>query len=68
MVTVQSGANENVLQLSGQTVGQVRAAFASALNIAPSAVATINGERADNDHTLAAGDKLVFAKEVARKG
>ena len=68
MVTVISGANSNELQLAGQTVGQVRTAFAGALNIAASAVATINGERADADHTLEDGDELRFSKEVAQKG
>lgn len=68
MVTVISGANSNELQLDGQTVGQVRSQFGEALNIADSAVATVNGERADSDRTLEAGDTLSFQKEVAKKG
>jgi len=67
-VTVISGANSNELNLDGLAVGQVRSQYGDALGIAPSAVATINGERVDADHTLEDGDELRFTKETGKKG
>lgn len=69
MVTVTSGANSNDLDgLAGQTVAQVRQAFAGIFNIASDAVATLNGERVSADQILNEGDELVFSRATAQKG
>jgi hypothetical protein len=69
MVTVTSGANSGDLEgLAGQTVAQVRAAFASIYGIATDAVSTVNGNRVDGDYILNEGDELSFSRTVAQKG
>jgi hypothetical protein len=68
MVTVISGANEATAQLAGQTVGDVRAAFGTALNIGAAARATINGAAADAGAVLQENDRLVFTRDTAEKG
>lgn len=68
MVTVISGANEAVSDLAGQSVNQVKASFAQALNIAPTASATVNGRAADGSQILQENDRLVFAQALAEKG
>lgn len=67
-VRIQSGANDESLNLSGRTVAQVREQFATAFSIAPDAVATVNGETAESDDVLYDGDVLVFGKQTAEKG
>ena len=69
MVTVTSGANSNDLEgLAGQTVGAVRQAFSSIYNIAPDAVATLNGDRVGDSQILNEDDELSFSKTTAQKG
>jgi len=68
MVTVTSGANDASAQLAGQTVGQVRTAFAKALNIPAGAKATVNSKAVSDDYTLRSGDALNFVKATAEKG
>lgn len=65
---VINGVNQLDSDLVGKTVGQVRAMLAQVLNIAPDAVANVNGERADSDRTLEAGDELEFVKAAGEKG
>lgn len=68
MVTVISGANEASATLEGQSVGQVRQAFAAALNIPDGARATVNGEAVGETYSLQDGDELNFVKDTAEKG
>ena len=68
MVTVISGANEATAELAGQSVAQVRAAFAGPLNIAAGARATVNGQAADEATLLRDGDQINFTKQTAEKG
>ncbi len=67
-VTVISGANENELNLAGQSVSQVRSAFGQALGIEAGARATVNGRNADDATILNEGDELAFTPGLAEKG
>ena len=67
-VRLQSGANDESLNLAGRTVGQVREQFATAFTIASDASAPVNGEPAEDGDTLYDGDTLVFGKQSAEKG
>jgi hypothetical protein len=67
-VTVISGANNPDLEVAGKTVGEIRQQFGDALNISPTAKATVNGNPAGNTTRLKDGDTLAFQKEVAQKG
>lgn len=67
-VRIQSGANDEALNLAGRTVGQVRSQFATAFTIAPEASATVNGDEADDATELYDGDVLIFGKQSAEKG
>lgn len=67
-VRIQSGANDESLNVAGQTVGDVRTRFGTALNIASDAAATVNDEAVEDDFELADGDRLVFGKQTAEKG
>lgn len=67
-VRVQSGANDENLNLAGSTIGSVRERFATALTIASDASATLNGESAEDTDELVDGDVLVFGKQTAEKG
>lgn len=66
--TIINGVNTLQANLTGKTVGDVRAMLAQVLNIDPAAVASINGERADADRTLGEGDELEFVKSAGEKG
>lgn len=69
MVTITSGAHSESLEgLEGRQVSQIRADFRVPYNIAPDAVATLNGQRANEGDVLRDGDTLVFSRTVAQKG
>lgn len=68
MVTVTYGSNSSDLEgFEGQTVGAVRAAFAS-IGVSASDAATLNGATASDADVLRAGDELRFVKQLAQKG
>jgi hypothetical protein len=67
-VNVSSGANSESLNVGGQTVGEIRSRFATALNISPAAAGQINGETVDDYAVVDDGDRLSFVKETAEKG
>jgi hypothetical protein len=67
-VTVTSGANSESLNVAGQSVGAVRARFATALNIGPGTTATVWGDPVSEDYILEDGETLRFAKTTAEKG
>lgn len=66
--TVCSGVYQEKLPVAGMTVQQVRDDFASRLDIADNAVATINGKEVGNDTTVGAGEILIFIQQAGEKG
>ena len=68
-VTVTSGANARSVEgLEGQTVGQIRTAFASIYGIDSGDNAKVNGRDATDSATLEDGDEVAFSKRTAQKG
>lgn len=68
-VTVTSGANARQVEgLAGQSVGQIRSAFASIYGIASTDTATVNGRSATDSTRLNDGDEVAFTKRTAQKG
>jgi excisionase family DNA binding protein len=61
-------ANEQNLKIQGRTVGWARRNLAHSLNIAPDAIAFVDGVRVDEDHALKAEDVLEFLDTEGRKG
>ena len=69
MATLIAGANNTTSdELDGKTVEDVRCDFRGVLNIAASAVATVNGRPVQGDYVLQSGDSLVFNKPTGEKG
>lgn len=62
------GANELNLTIKGKTVAWVRANLRDALNIAPGALALLDGRRVGEDLVLESGWTLEFLRPVGRKG
>jgi len=54
--------------LTGQTVADVRATFANALNIPDGATCTVNGVAVADTQVLVDGEEIVFAKPLGQKG
>jgi hypothetical protein len=70
-ITVTNGANtQSVTPTSDETftVGDIRTKLKDVLNIAPNAIATINGEEVDDTRLLSPGDNLQFIKRSGSKG
>lgn len=69
MVTLISGPNRIDTEVSGSTtVGQLRDDFEDVLNIPENAVATVNGNAADNASRVRAGDQVAFTRPTGQKG
>jgi hypothetical protein len=62
MVTVVYGADSEEADLKGRTVNDVRNLYANVFNLAPDAIAKVNGKQAAPDYKLQDGDKLEFQK------
>jgi hypothetical protein len=56
------------LDLTGQTVGQVRDRFADSLNIPESATASVNGITVEDEQVLVNGEEIIFSKPLGVKG
>lgn len=54
--------------LTGQTVGEVRARFETALNIPDGANVSINGITVDDEQVIVNGEVILFAKPLGQKG
>lgn len=68
-ITLVSGPNRGSLNITdGQTVGDLRARFAGAYEIARNAVATVNGLVATDTTVVHDSDVVVFAKTTGEKG
>jgi hypothetical protein len=67
-VTVIYGMSELRCQVAGRTVGTVRHALRSLLNIPPEAVAITNGINVGDDYLLQPGDMVQFIKAQGAKG
>ena len=63
-----NGVNELTASLAGQTVTNIRAMLAQALNIDPAARPLVNGEAATEGYTLQDDDELEFVKASGEKG
>lgn len=68
MVRIVHGANENILPVGGQTVGQVRQELGWLFNFASGAEALIEGEPVAEDYVLGHGETLEFISRAGRKG
>jgi hypothetical protein len=68
LVRCVNGANEQNLPIRGRTVAWARTNLAQALNIAPAAIALLDGEPVGEEHVLEAGGVLEFLDTAGRKG
>jgi sulfur carrier protein ThiS len=62
MVTVIYGADSEQADLKDRSVAEVRALYANVFNLAPEAIAKVNGKQVSEDYKLQDGDKLEFQK------
>lgn len=67
-VIVVCGANTQVLQMAGSTVGDARRRLADVMNIPPSAQALITGNAVPDDYMLREGERLEFVRPAGVKG
>ena len=67
-VTVMSGSSSKAFPLAQQSVGGVRQLLKKILNIADNAAPLINGNQAEEDQVLKAGDQLEFIRRAGSKG
>lgn len=67
-VQVISGANNDAYPFAGLTVGAVRSSLENIINIGANDVATLNGQRVDEDTVLPADSTLSFSPTLAQKG
>lgn len=67
-VRVANGVNTLSAELSGRTVGQIRAMLSQALNIDPMAKTYVNGEEAGSEYGVDDGDRVEFIKAAGSKG
>jgi hypothetical protein len=63
-----NGANEQNLPIQGKSVSWARSNLGPALNVAPGAVALLDGEPVGEEHVLVAGEFLEFLVVRGRKG
>lgn len=66
MVTVVCGADSETADLQGRTISDIRNLYTNVFNIAPDAIAKVNGKQVGPDYKLQPDDKVVFEK-VANK-
>jgi hypothetical protein len=67
-VLIEHGANAISLAVVGHPVEKVRRSVAETLNVPAHAAAFVNGQRANGEQLLQAGDCLCFLVERGRKG
>lgn len=67
-ILVVHGANEDILELGGQTVGMIRRDIEGLSNIHPQAVPFINGKHVIEGYVLRHGETLEFLAPFGRKG
>ena len=67
-VTVVNGPYTSQLSIGGMTVEQVRERFQTRLDLDPESQAVIDGELANENAVLAAGQVLMFMKKAGEKG
>jgi len=67
-VTVSSGPYQETLPVAGMSVGQVRRKFKDRFDIDSESQAIVNGDDADEDKILKAGEALMFVRHAGEKG
>jgi hypothetical protein len=67
-VDVVHGVYAHSLPLAGMTVRQARGELEDRMNIAPDAVAVVDGNESDEDTVLQEGQVLNFVKHAGEKG
>lgn len=67
-VGVIHGIYTHSLPLAGMTVRRARAELSERLNIAPDALALVDGNEVGDDFVLAVGQVLNFIKDAGEKG
>ncbi len=67
-VQVIHGVHAHSLPISGMTVRQARAELEERLNLAPDALAVVDGNEADEDTVLTENQVLNFVKHAGEKG
>ena len=68
LILVVHGANEDILELGGQTVGMIRRDLTGLFNIDPDADPFVKGEQVVEGHVLQHGETLEFLAPFGRKG
>lgn len=59
---VTYGAESEEGNLAGKTVTEIRQLYENVFNIAPDAVALVNGKQMGEDYVVQDGDKVEFSK------
>lgn len=54
--------------MSGKTIAEIRAELGEMINIAPGAIAKVNGVEAGDCTQLGDGERLIFVKKAGEKG
>jgi len=67
-VTVSSGPYQETLPVAGMSVGQVRRKFKDRFDIDSESQAIVDGDDADEDKILKAGEALMFVRHAGEKG
>jgi hypothetical protein len=67
-VRVRHGVYELDLALAGQSVGALRRSLGPALNLAPAALALVNGQPVSESYTVEPGDSVEFVRQAGQKG
>ena len=68
LVEVIHGVYAHSLPLAGMTVRQARAELEERMNLAPDALAVVDGNEVDEDTTITEGQVLNFVKHSGEKG
>ena len=68
VATVIHGTYAETLPVAQMSVAQVRSRFADLLDIHPEATAIIDGEPAEDDTVVQAGQNLMFVRRAGEKG
>ena len=68
-IPIMCGVNETEMAVNGKTVGEVRKAVSSMLNVAPDAQCYLMGVAVNDDHVLdSAVEQVEFLKPAGTKG
>lgn len=67
-VSISCGPYLETRPAAGMSIGEVRKRFADALDIDKQAVAIVDGNDADENYVLKAGEALMFVKHAGEKG